>query len=81
MTLAFIVLSVTAGFAAYTSLPKEGAPNIDVPILYISVPLPGASASDIERLVVKPLEPELRALEGLDPMTAYATERHGGCLL
>ncbi len=81
MILAFIVLSVTAGIAAYSSLPKEGAPNIDVPILYVSVPLAGAAASDIERLVVKPLEAELRDLEGLDQMTAYATESHGGVLL
>ena len=81
MTLVFIAISIGAGILAYTGLPKEGAPNIDVPVLYISVPLPGVSASDSERLLVKPLETEMRGLEGLKEMTGIASESHGGLLL
>ena len=73
MIVAFVVLSITAGLAAYFGLPKDGAPNIDVPILYISVPLPGVATEDSERLIVKPLETKLRGIEGLKEMksTAY----------
>ncbi|MEM7271353.1 MAG: efflux RND transporter permease subunit, partial [Pseudomonadota bacterium] len=81
MILAMIALSIAAGVIAYFTLPKEGSPNIDVPILYVSVPLPGVSAADSERLMVKPLEQKLRTLEGLDKMTAYAVENHAGVLL
>ena len=81
MVAAFIFISVAAGYSAYTSLPKEGAPNIDVPILYISVPLPGVSASDAERLLVKPLETEIRGVEGLKEMAGIASENHGSLLL
>jgi multidrug efflux pump len=81
MIFALALLSIGAGVLAYTGLPKEGAPNIDVPILYVSVGLPGASAGDVERLVIKPLETELRDLEGLKQMTAYASEGHGGILM
>lgn len=81
MILAMVALSIAAGFTAYFSLPKEGSPNIDVPILFVSVPLPGVSASDSERLMVKPLEAKLRGVEGLDEITAYATEGHAGVLL
>ncbi|MEM1421381.1 MAG: efflux RND transporter permease subunit [Pseudomonadota bacterium] len=81
MIFAFVVLSVGAGVLAYTGLPKEGAPNIDVPILYVSVPFPGVSAPDSERLLVRPLETELRGIEGLKEMTAYATENHAGVVL
>ncbi|MFN3260171.1 MAG: efflux RND transporter permease subunit [Pikeienuella sp.] len=81
MILALAIITVAAGLAAYVNLPKEGSPDIDVPVLYVSVPLPGVSASDAERLIVKPLESELRGLEGLDEMTGIATENHGAVLL
>ncbi|MEM7236581.1 MAG: efflux RND transporter permease subunit, partial [Pseudomonadota bacterium] len=81
MVLAFIVVSVAAGLLSYTTLPKEGAPNIDVPVLYISVSLPGVSAADAERLIVKPLEIEMRSVEGLKEMTGIASENHGSMLL
>ncbi|MCL5775465.1 efflux RND transporter permease subunit [Limibaculum sp. FT325] len=81
MTLVFIAVSIGAGLLAYTGLPKEGAPDIDIPVLYVSVPLPGVSAADSERLLVKPLEQELRGLEGLKQMTGIASQGHGGLLL
>ncbi|MEM7505470.1 MAG: efflux RND transporter permease subunit [Pseudomonadota bacterium] len=81
MVLAFVVISVAAGIISYISLPKEGAPNIDIPVLYISVPLPGISAIDAERLIVKPLETEMRGIEGLEEMTGIATENHASILL
>ncbi|HUF88064.1 MAG TPA: efflux RND transporter permease subunit [Thermohalobaculum sp.] len=81
MVLALIVVSVGAGLAAYVTLPKEGAPNIDVPVLYVSVPLPGVSARDAERLLVKPMEAELRGLDGLKEMTGIAAEGFSAMLL
>ncbi len=81
MIIAFIVLSVGMGFASFVGLPKEGSPNIDVPILYISVPLPGVGAADAERLIVKPLETKLRGIDGLKEMTGYASQNHAGVLL
>ena len=81
MIFAFVALSIGAGVLAYVGLPKEGAPNIDVPVLYVSVPFPGVSAEDSERLLIRPLETELRGIEGLKEMTAYASESHAGVLL
>ncbi|MFK7945891.1 MAG: efflux RND transporter permease subunit, partial [Paracoccaceae bacterium] len=81
MVLALVAISLGAGFYAYTSLPKEGAPNIDIPVLYISVPLPGVSAVDAERLLVRPLETELRGLDNLKQMTGIASQSHAGLLL
>ena len=81
MVAAFVLISVGAGLAGYFGLPKEGAPDIDIPVLYVSVPLPGVSAEDGERLVVKPLEQELRGLDGLDEMTGIASRNHSAVLL
>ncbi|MEM1383404.1 MAG: efflux RND transporter permease subunit [Pseudomonadota bacterium] len=81
MTLVFIAVCITAGIAAYQSLPKEGPPDIDIPVLYVSVPLPGVSAADSELLLIKPLENELRELDGLKEMTGIAAQDHAGVLL
>ncbi|NCQ23666.1 MAG: efflux RND transporter permease subunit [Roseovarius sp.] len=81
MVLAFIMLSVLAGTLAYISLPKEGEPDIEVPALFVSVPFPGISAEDSEKLIVKVMEKELSDLDGLKKMTGTAAENYGGVAL
>ena len=81
MVLAFIALSILAGTLAYMGLPKEGEPDIEVPALFISVPFPGISAEDSEKLLVRPMEAELGDLDGLDKMTGTAAENYGGVAL
>lgn len=56
MIIAFIVLSILAGTFSYIGLPKEGEPDIEIPALVISVPFPGISAEDSEKLLVKPID-------------------------
>jgi multidrug efflux pump len=81
MVLAFVVLSILAGTMAYVSLPKEGEPDIEIPALFITVPFPGISAEDSEKLLVKPMETELSDLDGLKKMTGTASENFGGVAL
>jgi multidrug efflux pump len=81
MILAFIVISLVIGAFSYVSLPKEGEPDIDIPILYVSVSYPGISAEDAESLLVKPMETEAVDLDGLDKMTGIASENHASLLL
>ncbi|MCA0043664.1 efflux RND transporter permease subunit [Celeribacter litoreus] len=81
MVLAFVALTLIAGAYAYVSLPKEGEPDIEIPGLYVSVPFPGISAEDSEKLLVKPMETELSDLDGLDVMSATAAENYAGIWL
>ncbi|MGB3407552.1 MAG: efflux RND transporter permease subunit, partial [Jannaschia sp.] len=81
MVLAFVILSVIAGTVAYISLPKEGEPDIDIPGIFVNVPFPGISASDAEKLLVKPMETELKEVDGLKSMTATAAEGFAGVFL
>ena len=78
MVLAFIFLSVLAGGIAYVSLPKEGEPDIEIPALFVSVPFPGISAADSERLLVKPMETQLADLDGLKTMSSTAAAGYAG---
>jgi len=81
MVLAFIVLSLIAGSMAYAILPKEGEPDIEIPMVIISVPFPGISAADAEKLLVKPMETELSDLDGLETMSATAAENYAVTIL
>ena len=77
---AMTVLSL-AGLFFYFVLPREADPDIDIPVFYISIPFPGISPEDSERLIIKPMESELRSLEGLDEMTSIASQHHAGIIL
>lgn len=72
---------IVAGVATYISIPKEASPDIDLPIFYISVSQQGISPEDSERLLVRPMETELRGLDGLKEITAIASEGHAGIVL
>ncbi|MCX8224930.1 MAG: efflux RND transporter permease subunit [Sulfitobacter sp.] len=81
MVMAFILLSLVVGGYAYSTLPKEGEPDIEIPALFVSVQFPGISAVDSETLLVKPMETELSDLDGLKTMTGTATENYAGVAL
>lgn len=74
MIFAFIILSLTAGGYSYWNLPKEGEPDIDIPALFVSVPFPGISAEDSEKLLVKPIENKVQELDGIKTVSAVAAE-------
>lgn len=81
MVLAFVVLSLLAGALSYAGLPKEGEPDIEIPAIFVSVPFPGISAEDAEKLLVKPMETELADLDGLKSMSGTAEEGYAGVAL
>ncbi|MBP8202856.1 MAG: efflux RND transporter permease subunit, partial [Pseudomonas sp.] len=65
LVLLFLMLG---GVAAYVVIPKEANPDVSIPIIYVSVTLEGISPEDAERLLARPLEQELRSLEGVKEM-------------
>ena len=58
-TLAYLLV-LLLGVLVYPQLPREASPEANFNIVKMSVALPGASAEDVERLVVDPLERMLR---------------------
>ncbi len=59
--LALFVLLIF-GIISYLSLPKELFPEINYPTVFVNTVYPGNSPSDIENLITKPLEKELKSL-------------------
>ena len=78
MILALVLIS---GSVAYVTIPKEASPDITVPYVYVSMHHEGISPEDAERLLVRPMEQELRGLDGLKEMTATAYESGANVML
>ena len=79
--LTMMIVMVMAGIFSYISIPKEANPDIDVPVYYVSISQQGISPGDADRLIVRPMETELRGLDGLKEITAIASQSHVGIVL
>ncbi len=69
-----LVLILVAGAQAYRDIPKEADPDVSIPIVYVLMTHDGISPEDAERLLVRPMEQQLRRVEGMKEMTATASE-------
>jgi multidrug efflux pump len=70
-----------AGIQSYNSIPKESEPDIPIPYIYVSMGYEGISPEDAERLLVRPMEKELKSIEGIKEMSAVASEGHASVTL
>lgn len=73
-TLLLMFMVLFAGWNSLRAISIESEPFIAVPIFVISVFHEGISPEDSERLMVMPLEVELRGVEGVEEITSYAQE-------
>ncbi len=62
-TLVAFLCLVALGWYAFTSVPREEDPYFKIPGFTIAAIYPGADPKDLERLVAKPLEDKLAALD------------------
>src|SRR5690554_2357529 len=69
-----LVILLIAGLYSYFAIPKESEPDVAIPIIYVNLTHEGISPEDAERLLIRPMETELRNLKGLREMRATATE-------
>jgi multidrug efflux pump subunit AcrB len=62
------------GFISYVSLPREAAPDITIPYVFISTSYPGVAPEDIESAITIPIEKKLKGLEGVKRIQSSSTE-------
>jgi len=68
------IVLVISGFVAYTSLPREAAPDVTIPYIFISTTYPGVAPEDIEQSITIPIENKLKALAGIKQIRSSSTE-------
>ncbi len=73
-TMLLMFMVVLAGLIARSAIPIANEPHIEVPFFAITIVHEGISPEDSERLLVMPMEIELKKIEGIKELTAYASE-------
>jgi hypothetical protein len=79
--IASLVLLLIAGGFAFNSIPKEAEPDVNIPIIYVTLNHQGISPEDSERLLVRPMEAEMRAIEGIKEIRSTAYQGGGNVLM
>lgn len=64
------IIVTLAGYFTYQSLPKEQFPEIKLPQIIVQTVYPGTSPSNMENLVTKPIEKEVKNLTGVKKVTS-----------
>ena len=81
LILTILFFFIVFGFYQYNTLPKESDPDISLPVIYILLAHKGISPEDSERLLVKPVEKELKNIEGLKKINSTAYQGGGNVVL
>ena len=71
-----MVILIALGLFSLAQLNRQFLPQATVPVIWVSIPWPGASAEDVEANIIDVIEPELRFLEGVKEVSSTAREGH-----
>ncbi len=69
-----IFVIIIAGISSYNSLPREAAPDVQIPLIIVATPYFGVSPEDIESLVTQPIEKEINSISEVKEITSSSTE-------
>ncbi|MBA9079641.1 MULTISPECIES: efflux RND transporter permease subunit [Rufibacter] len=70
-----ITLLITiAGVLAYNRLQKENFPDIVIPTMIVTTVYPGTSPSDMENLITRPIEKQIKSLNGVKKVTSTSMQ-------
>ncbi len=69
-----ITIFVIMGLSSYSTLPRESAPAITIPIVLVSTPYFGVTPGDIETLVTQPIERKIKEITDLKEIRSTSAE-------
>ncbi len=70
-----LVFMITVfGMISYYSMPKEQFPEIVIPMVVVNSIYPGTSPSDMENIVTRPLEKNLKSIKGVKKITSRSVQ-------
>ena len=81
LTIATLVFLLVAGAVAYVTIPKEAEPDVRIPIIFVQLAQRGISPEDSERLLLRPVETQLKSVGNVKEMRSTAYEGGGYVLL
>ena len=64
------ILISLLGMMNYYFIPKETFPQVVIPYIVVSTPYPGTSPEDMENLVTRPIEKQLKSISNVKKITS-----------
>ncbi|MDP4265895.1 MAG: efflux RND transporter permease subunit [Bacteroidota bacterium] len=68
------LIIVIFGLVNYNTIPKEQIPEIVIPTIIVSTVYPGTSPSDMENLVTRPIEKNIKSINGVKKVTSNSVQ-------
>lgn len=75
------VIICIAGIITYISLPKENFPEVVFPQIYVATPYPGAAPTDIENLVTKHIEKQVKSISGVKKISSNSIQNFSNVII
>jgi len=78
-----IIFCSVWGIIRFTSTPKESFPDIVIPTIYIQTIYVGNSPKDVENLVTKPIEKQIKGITGakINKITSTSQQDYSGIVI
>ena len=74
LTIVAMLGLVVFGIAALTQLDTDEYPEINAPVVVVSIPYPGASPDTVEREVIEPIEEVIGGISGVKKITSNSLD-------
>lgn len=75
------ILICIAGISAYIKLPKESFPEVVFPQIYVLTIFQGAPPTDVENLITKELEKEIKSINGIKKITSNSVQNFSSVII
>ena len=72
--IALFIFLLVVGLFGFKNLPVTQFPDIDVPVVIVTVTQVGAGPSEVSNQIIKPIETELTTVPGIDHVTSVASD-------
>jgi len=80
-TIVIIIALMCLGLMALKKLRVNQIPDVEQPVLVVSIPYPGASPDTVEREIVNRIEKALQSISGVDEVRSTASEGNARIIL
>ncbi len=74
-------LIILFGVMSYVQMPKAAFPDIVLPQIYVGVAYPGNAPLDMEKLITKPIEKEVKSVNDVDKVTSTSSQGYSAIMV
>ncbi len=72
---------IVLGVTAYRDMPKETFPEIVMPKVFVGTSYPGNSPVDMENLITRPIEKQLKGITGIKDITSSSVQDYSSIIV